>query len=83
MHYTDAIRWYRAALRRDPATPAPAARMEPPAAFREWKQEMRAFDAVRIELKLATPEQIQAANAAVPVPRGGARILQHPQYVLP
>jgi hypothetical protein len=83
MHYIDAVRWYRAALQRDPATPAPAARFGTHADLGEWKEEMRAFDAVRIELGIATPGQVQTENAAVRVPRGGGRIIHYPEHAVP
>ena len=51
------------------------------AEFHEWKAEMRAYDTAKLELNLATPGQIQSQNAAVRVPKGGARIVRHAQYV--
>ena len=80
MRCTETVRWYREALGRDPATPAPTAGF---AGLGEWKEEIRAFDAVRIELGIATPGQVQAENAAVSVPRGGARIIHYPRHVVP
>ena len=42
---------------------------------------MRADDAARIDLNLATPTQIQEQNAAIQIPRGGVQIIRHAQYV--
>lgn len=65
MHFQEALNWYRAALRRDPKTPYPKARFTPVAEYREWKEELRAFDAARLELGLATPADLQTQNAAL------------------
>lgn len=77
MHYTEALTWYRDALRRDPKTPYPKARFAPVAEYREWKEELRAFDAARLELGLVTPAQLQAQNAAMqPIPGRRGRIVK-------
>lgn len=81
MKFTEAKNHFVAAFRRNPNTPAPKMRMATVADFHEWKAEMRAYDAAKLDLKLATPRQIQAKNAAVRVPKGGARIVRHTQYV--
>ena len=78
--FTDAKAHYVAALLRNPETPAPKVRMGTVAEFHEWKAEMRAYDAAQLELHLATPEEIQARNAAIRVPTGGGRIIQHASY---
>ena len=67
-------------FRRNPLTPAPAIKLHPMDDFHEWKAEMRGYDAARVDLKLATPQQIQAQNAAIPTPLGGNRIIRHAPY---
>ena len=79
--FTEAKTHFVAAFRRNPNTPAPKVRLTTVADFHDWKAEMRAYDAVRMDLKLATPQQIQAQNAAIHVPQGGARIIRHAEYV--
>lgn len=81
MRFTEAKAYYVAALRRNPKTPAPKVRTGTVAEFHEWKAEMRAYDAALLELHLATPEEVQARNAAIRVPPGGGRIVQHASYV--
>jgi hypothetical protein len=80
MTYTEALRHYLAALRENPKTPSPAFRTERDDDFHAWKSEMRAFDAARLELKLATPEEIRAENSAVGVNGGPWRIVKHAEY---
>lgn len=81
MKFTEAKKHFVAAFRRNPHTPAPKMRMATVADFHEWKAEMRAYDAAKLALVLATPGQIQAKNAAVRIPKGGARIVRHAEYV--
>jgi len=79
--FTEAKAHYLAAFRRNPKTHAPKVRTTTLAVFHEWKAEMRADDAARIDLNLATPTQIQEQNAAIQIPRGGVQIIRHAQYV--
>ena len=81
MKFTEAKTHFVAAFRRNPNTPAPKVRMATVADFHEWKAEMRAYDAAKMDLNLATPRQIQTQNAAVRIPKGSARIVRHAQYV--
>ena len=81
VQFTEAKAHFIAAFRRDPHTPAPELRMTTVTDFHAWKAEMRAYDAAKLDLNLATPQQIQTQNAAVHVPPGGARIVRHAQYV--
>lgn len=78
--FTEAKDHFVAALRRDPATPAPKVRTATVADFHDWKAEMRAYDAAKLELNLATPQEIQAQNAAIQLPKGGGRVIRHAQY---
>ena len=80
MTYTEAYRHYLATLREHPRTPPPALRMETTDAFHAWKAEMRAYDAVRIELKLATAKEIQAENSVVGTHAGPWRIVEHARF---
>ena len=80
MTYTEAYRHFLAALRENPKTPPPALRMETTDEFHAWKSEMRAYDAARIELKLATPREIQEENSAVRLEGRTGRIIQHARY---
>jgi hypothetical protein len=48
--------------------------------FHAWKAEMRAYDAARLELKLATPAEIQTENAAIRVRGRSWRIVEHAQH---
>lgn len=80
MTYTEAYRFYLDALRRNPRTPPPVFRAETGDDFHAWKAEMRAYDAARLELKLATPEEIQAENAVVGMHAGPWRIVEHARY---
>ena len=80
MTYTEAYRHYLAALRENPRTPPPALRMETTDEFHAWKAEMRAYDAVRIDLKLATPEEIQAENSIVGTHAWPWRIVEHARF---
>ncbi len=79
--FTEAKAHFVAAFRRNPNTPAPKVRTATVADFHEWKAEMRAYDAARLDLNLATPQQIQTRNAAVHVRKGGARIVRHAKHV--
>lgn len=81
MKFTEARAYFVAALRENPATPAPEVRMATLDDFHDWKAEMRAYDAAKLELNLATPQEIQVRNAAIHVPAGGARIVRHARYV--
>ena len=80
MTYTEAYRYYLAALRENPRTPPPALRMETTDDFHAWKAEMRAYDAARLELKLATPQEIQEENAAIQVRGRPWRIVEHARH---
>jgi hypothetical protein len=79
--FTEAKAHYVTAFRENPNTPAPKVRLTTPAGFHEWKAEMRAYDAARIELNLTTALQVQDQNAAIHILPGGARIVRHAQYV--
>jgi len=79
--FTEAKAHFENAFRRNPNTPAPKVRMTTVADFHDWKAEMRAYDAAKMDLNLATPQQIHAQNAAIHVRKGGARIVRHAQYV--
>lgn len=79
MNYLEAHRHFLAALRRDPATPAPALRKETTARFHEWKDAMRAYDQARIDVGLATPRQVQAENTATG-DGGRPRMVRHARY---
>lgn len=80
MNYTEAKRHYLELLGRDRTTPAPPLRLTTVDDLHEWKQEMRAYDAAQIELKFATPREVQERNAATAVRRGGARIVRRAAY---
>ena len=80
MTYTEAYRHYLAALRENPRTPPPALRMETMDDFHAWKAEMRAYDAARLELKLATPQEIQEENAAIQLRGRPWRIVEHARH---
>ena len=58
---------YVALLRKNPRRPVPAlpTRMMTVAALHRYKDRLRAFDAARLELELASPAQIQRENSAV------------------
>jgi hypothetical protein len=60
-------------LRHNPATPAPVLRADSPQQLHDFKDELRAFDQARLELNLATPQQVQRENAAVSIDRRTAR----------
>lgn len=77
VNYTAAKSHYLAALGKDPKMTAPKLRMGTVSDFHEWKQEMRAYDAAQIELKLVTPRQVQERNAAVNIRQGRGRIVRH------
>lgn len=80
MTYTEAYRHFLVVLRDDPLTPPPPLRMENTDEFHAWKGEMRAFDAARIELQLATPQEIQDENGAVRLAGRPWRIVEHAQH---
>jgi hypothetical protein len=80
MTYTEAYRHYLAALRENPRTPPPTLRMDTTDDFHAWKAEMRAYDAARLELKLATPQEIQAENSVVGAHAGPWRIVEHARF---
>ena len=80
MTYTEAYRHFLAVLRVVPTTPAPALRADTAEDFHAWKAEMRAWDAARIKLKLATAQEVQAANDAFGGQGRGARIVQRAPY---
>ena len=80
MKYTEAKRHYLDVLGRDRTAPAPRLRLDSVHDFHEWKQEMRAYDAAQIELKLATPREVQERNAATTIRRGRARIVRRAAY---
>ena len=80
MNYTEAKRHYLELLGRDRTTPAPRLRVGTFRELHEWKQEARAYDAARIELKLVTPREVQERNAATAIRRGHARIVRRAAY---
>ena len=67
MAFQDDKARYVALLRKNPRRPVPAltTRMLTVAALHRFKDRLRAFDAARLELKLASPAQIQRENSAV------------------
>ena len=79
--FTEAKTYFVAAFRLNPNTPAPKVRTGTITDFHEWKAEMRGYDAARLDLHLATPQQIQAQNTAICIPQGGGKIIRHAQYV--
>ena len=80
MTYTEAYRYYLAALRENPRTPPPPFRAENVDDFHAWKAEMRAYDAARLELRLATPEEIQNENTALKLKGKTGRIVRHASF---
>lgn len=80
MTYTEALRFYLDALRENPRTPPPACRTESGDDFHAWKAEMRAYDAARLELKLATPWGIQEENSALKLKGKTGRIVRHASF---
>ncbi len=80
MTYTEAYRHFLVVLRDHPQLPPPPLRMDTTDEFHAWKGEMRAFDAARIELKLATPQEIQRENTALQLEGKTGRIVQHARY---
>jgi hypothetical protein len=78
--FTEAHRYFLAALQGDPGTPRPPLRMETVADFHEWKAENRAYDQARLDLHLTTPNQ-QRENTAVWIDRKVAQVLRRAQYV--
>jgi len=79
--FTEAKAYFIAAFRKDPKHPAPKLRTATVTDFHEWKAERRGYDAAKMDLNLASPQQIQTQNTAVHVPTGGVRIVRHAQYV--
>ena len=67
MAYQYAKARYMQLLRKDPQRPAPAlaVRKMTIAALHRYKDRLRAFDAARLELGLASPAEIQRENSAV------------------
>jgi len=80
VNFTEAHGHFLAALRRDPATPAPALRTGTVADFRAWKAEMRGYDQARLDLGLVTVDRLRVRNAAVPLHGRNARVIRHAQY---
>jgi hypothetical protein len=80
MTYSEAHRHFLVVLRENPKAPPPPVRLDTTDEFHAWKGEMRAFDAARIELKLATPGEVQAENAAVRLAGRPWRIVEHAQH---
>lgn len=80
MNYTEAKRHYLEVLGRDRTTPPPRLRVATVDELHKWKQEMRAYDAAQIELKIATAREVQERNAATTVRRGRARIVRRAAY---
>jgi hypothetical protein len=78
--FTEAHRHFLAALRRNPATPAPAVRTGTVADFRAWKAQMRGYDQARLDLGLVTADRLRIRNAAVPIHGRNARVVRHAQY---
>ena len=58
---------YLQLLRKNPQWPAPALSLQKVtvATLHRYKERLRAFDAARLELKLASPAQLQRENSAV------------------
>ena len=83
MNYPQALRYYRAALRKRPGLPPPVLDdATTTTKVREWKDRMRAYDQARIDLGLATPARVQAENDLLGgVPSRTLRIVRHAQYV--
>ena len=82
MNYPQALRYYRAAMRKRPGLPPPALDAAMTATkVREWKDKMRAYDQARIDLRLATPARVQAENDILGgVPGKTLRIIRRAQY---
>lgn len=82
MNYPQALRYYRAALRRRPGLPPPVLDDAMNVTkMRAWKDKMRAYDQARIDLRLATPARVQAENDILGgVPGKTLRIIRHAQY---
>lgn len=80
MKFTEAHRHFLAALRRNPATPAPTVRTGTVADFRAWKAEMRGYDQARLDLGLVTAARLRIRNAAVPIHGHNAHVVRHAQY---
>lgn len=80
MTYTEAHRHFLVVLGVNPKAPPPPLRLDTTDDFHAWKGEMRAFDAARIELKLATPREIQAENTALHLEGKTGRIVRHARF---
>jgi len=68
-------------LRKNPQRPAPALSLAALTVdqLHRYKEQLRAFDAARLQLKLATAEQIQRENSAAGV-ASRPRILQFSRH---
>lgn len=80
MTYTEAYRHFLEALRDNPATPPPRLRLETVDEFHAWKAEMRAYDAARLELKLATAAELQEENTALKLKGKTGCIVRHASF---
>lgn len=80
MTYTEAYRFYLDALRKNPQTPPPVLCADTVDDVHIWKAEMRAYDAARLELHLATPEEIQEENTALKLKGKTGRIVRHASF---
>ena len=72
---------YRLQLQKNPqqAAPALSTKRLTVAALHRYKERLRAFDAARLELKLASPAMIQRENSAVGT-ASHSRILRFSQH---
>ncbi len=80
MTFPAAHRHFLAVLRQNPDAPTPALRTGTIADYHAWKEEMRAYDQARIDLKLVTTAQLRLRNAAVRLTGRRARVVRHEQY---
>lgn len=73
---------FRRRLRKNPQLPPPLLSTERLTLqqLHRYKKQLRAFDAVRLEMKLTTPAKVQRENSAV-APAFRPRILQFSQHV--